>query len=473
MPETHYLAFVDSIAASPTVRLNLHYGTRGPWNMREGSRFDPPPLKRSVPSTMLADGGTPTAAAYDNRAIVLRLQLLSNGVPMAPDAAAAQMQLLIRELDRPGNFLRYQSGIAAPVFFRTYRSGPDAVDFHPTNRELTVTLLAEPFAYGLKESQSPVAVSNNPASGMVLDVTSPKGDVETPLYLALTGTMGVTGRLQSGLAIRRRGTPSAGPFLLQAESMTQGTDTTTQANSASFSGSGNNWARTTFATVASAAVRLSTTAFPSSASTDARGTYRVFLRNRHTVGGDSIDVQLQWGISATPTFNDVIRLPANVNIQYTDLGIVQIPVGYDPVYDGLSGVEIPAAGAYFGVSVRRNSGSGNFDADCLLFMPADDRMQFIKWPTSAGGTDIFVAEGGPRPAVYSTTSGGNLISTQPIEIVGGGLMITPGRTNRLYFARDLGSTVAAAGGADDLTASTTITPSYYPRYLAPLKPVST
>jgi len=471
MAETHQLAFVDSIAASPTIRLNLHSGTRGPFNLQAGTRFDPPPLKRALTSTLLADGGVPTSSAYDNRVITLQLGVMDGGDFRAPDPAATSIQLLMRELDRPSNFLRYQAGTSAPVFFRTYRSGPDAIDFNPNQRTVTATLLAEPFAYGLEETQSGTAVGNNPASGMVLDITSPKGDVDTPLYLSMTGTMGVTGRLQSGLAMRRRGTPSATPFVLQAEAMTQGTDTTTQANSASFSGSGNNWSRCTFATVTTALARVSTTTFPGSASIDARGTYRVFLRNRHTVGGDTITVQLLWGSSTTTILNDVVTLSGNVNIQYTDLGLVQIPAGYDPVYDGLSGVEIPAAGGFFAVSARRAAGSGNFDMDCLLFMPADDRLEFIKWPAAAGGTDIFVAEGGPRPAAYSTTSGGNLISTQPIEIAGGGLMLTPGRTNRLFFARDLGAGVAAAGTGDDLAASTTITPSYFPRYLGGFRPV--
>jgi hypothetical protein len=254
--------------------------------------------------------------------------------------------------------------------------------------------------------------------------------------------------------------------------MTQGTDTSVHANNASFSGAGSNWSRTTFATVASAVQRLSMAAWPSSASVDARGTYRVFLRNSHTVAGDSIDVQLQWGITSSVIFNDVVRLSANTNLQYTDLGLVQIPAGFDPVYDGPSGVELPVSGAFFAVSARRNSGSGNLDMDCLLFVPADDRLQFVKWPASAGGTDIFILEGGPRPSAYCTSAAGNLLSTQPIELVGGGLMLTPGRTNRLFFVRDLGTGVAAAGTGDSLTATTTITPSYFPRYLLPVRPVA-
>jgi hypothetical protein len=55
--EPHSLAFVDSISATATVRLDMSGTTRGPFNLRDGTRFDPPPLKRSIPSSLLADGG--------------------------------------------------------------------------------------------------------------------------------------------------------------------------------------------------------------------------------------------------------------------------------------------------------------------------------------------------------------------------------------------------------------------------------
>jgi len=476
--EKHYLAFVDSIAASPTVRLDMSGGTKGPFNLRDGTRFDPPPLKRSIPSTLLADGGTPTSASYDNRTIVLVLQPMSNGAFMSPDNAAAQLQLLVRELDRPTNILRYQAGTSAPVFFRTYRSGPDSVTFTPNGRELVVTLLAEPFALGLKETLSPVTVTNNPAAGsngMFLDIASPKGDVETPLTVAITngtGSLGATGRLRSGLAVRRRGTPANVPFFLQAEAMTQGTDTTTQANSASFSGSGNNYSRCTFGTP-SGQQRLSINPWPSGSSNDYRGTYRVFLRCRQNTASDSIDVQLQWGTSSPVISNDIVRVPGDVQIKYLDLGLIQFPAGYDPVTDGLSGVELAVQGTFLAVYVRRNSGTGTFDMDLLLFMPADDRLEFVKWPTlQAFSTDIYIAEGGARPAAYCLDTTGYIRTTETIEIAGGGLMITPGRANRVFFVRDLGTGVASAGTSDSVTATHVLTCSYYPRYLGGFRPAA-
>ena len=115
--EQWQLAFVDSVAASPTIRLSVHSGPAGPWTLREGSRFDPPPLRRATPQSLLTDGAVPTSAAYDNRVISLRVQLHTRGTQMVVDPAATQLQLLMRELDRPTNLLMLKAGTSAPVFF--------------------------------------------------------------------------------------------------------------------------------------------------------------------------------------------------------------------------------------------------------------------------------------------------------------------------------------------------------------------
>lgn len=462
--------FVDSIASSPTTRLDLNTGSV--WTTLSTSRFDPPPIRRALVESMLADGATPAANAYGNRVITLVLDLPKS---YTEDQAAAQLQTLMRELDRPNNTLRVEWGTNTATFFRTFRTPAEQLDFDPVHKQVTVPILAEPFGYGVEETLAPVTVNNNPAAGsngMFLDITSPKGDVETPLYLTVGGTIGVTGRLQSGISVRRRGTPSSTPFFLQAEAMTQGTNTTTQANSASFSGSGNNYSRCTFGT-ASMQTRLSIAAFPTSPSVNARGTYRVFARVRQNTAADVIDVRLLWGSVTTQVTNSTVRLPVDTGpsaptIKYVDLGLVQMPVGYDPVYDGLSGVELSVEGLYLAFQAQRVSGTGTLDIDLLLFMPADDRLMFVKWPEVQNSpSDVFVAVGGSRPAVYCLNASGQLVSTQSVEIVGGGPMITPGVTNRIFYARDLGTGTALTGAGDSITATTTVTASYFPRYLRP------
>lgn len=626
------VAFVDSITSSPAVRLDLHSASGGWACLADGTEFPPPELARVAPQSMMADGGIVTSAAYRNRPISLALEA---PMSLTADAAAALVQTLAREIDRPGgNILRYRSDTTQAVFFRTFRSGFDAVDWDPVQRRAHVSLLAEPFAYGPEEILSPVTVYNDPAEGvtlnsnpnvdanvtnwsasggtvalntttpfsgagagqltpsgaantvfaqceevpvvagqpvrgsarlrvpsvrtvdlqvrfvdtghnfvsslscqsrtttantyqsydgtvtapadgfarlaptmtgtpvpasdvllfdearirvpgssggMYLDIAAPKGDVETPLYLTLAGTLGTggagQGSRQLGVSVRRRGTPSALPIVLQAESMTQGTDTSVQANSLLMSGSGSNFSRCTFVTGAMS-TRLSGT-WPPTASTDARGTYRVFVRLRQNTSADVFDVRLQFGSSTTVVTNADVRLPPDTGlgaptIKYVDLGLMQVPVGYDPVTDGMSGVELAAQGLFVSVGARRVTGSGSVDFDCVLFVPTDDRgLLLIGLPeVQATPSDTYVVEGGPRAAMYVQNVSGALVSGPQPVISGVGQMITPGRTNRVYVFRDLGTNAAQIGSGDDITGSMTVTPSYWPRYLSPVRPVT-
>ncbi len=481
MPDYDYqLAFVDSIAAAPTIRLELTNGTRGPWNLRDGSRFDPPPLKRNLPTTMLMDGSTPSSAAYENRVIELRLQLLN----VTKDQAATQLQLLTRELDRPTNILMHRPQTTAPVFFQTFRSGPDAIDWDPVNEEVTVSIMARPFALGLRETASGITVTNDPAAGangMFFDITSVKGDVETPLEIRFTGGtgLGAAGRIKSALAVRRRGTVANLPMFLQAESMTVGTDTTVQANNVLYSGSGTNFVRVTPGTTAMTTRLTSSARFPSTPSVDARGMYRVFARVKLATASDVWAMRLLYGTTGFTIGNNTVTLPNPIsaaNFFYVDLGTISIPLGADPVYDGETGVEIPTEGVFLTVQAQRVSGASTLDIDVLVMLPADDRLGFIKWPTlQAFSNDVYTVMGGPRPAAWCRSNAGNLSSTESIELTGGGMMISPGRTNRIMWCRDLGTgtSTAASGTGDAISATSSLSWFYHPRYLAPLRPVAT
>ena len=478
--EQWQLAFVDSVAASPTIRLSVHSGPAGPWTLRAGSRFDPPPLRRATPQSLLTDGAVPTSAAYDNRVISLRLQLHTRGTQMVADPAATQLQLLMRELDRPTNLLMLKAGTSAPVFFRTFRSGPDAIDWDPVNREASMSILAEPFALGLEETLSGVVVTNDPAAGsngLFLDITSPKGDVETPLFLTVSNGVVGTGRRRSAISLRRRGTPSATPLFLQAESMTLASNVTLPGTDATMSGGGSSYARISYSGSTALIQRLSTaTRFPSSASTDARGIYRVFARIRQNTGADVHTMRLRWGGADVQITNTTVAVPVDTGpsaptIKMIDLGIVQIPAGADPVERGLSGVELVTEGVFLAVDAGRTSGSGTLDVDYLLLLPVDDRTMYVDWPASATVTD-FVVHGGAQPEVYARNASAQITSTQAITIAGTGLMITPNVTNRVFFHRDVGTGTSVAGTGDSVSATTTLTPSYYPRYLGGFRPAT-
>lgn len=476
------LKFVASVAASPTVRLNLHdpgalIARQGnaTFHVDKGLSFPPPPLRRATAGTLLADGVRIPAAAYDNRTLHIPLVLRA---PTA-DAQAASIQALVTELNRPSNILMWQPDKATqPVFFRTFRCTIDDIMERLYNyRRVTLELLAEPFAVGPEEALSNPSVSNDPAAvsnACFFDVTGIKGDVETPLILTFGAGAGliVTNRRSSAFAVRRRGTPSNTPLLRQAEALTLGTDTTLPGNDPLMSGSSSNYARCSFGTATNLVTRLSgfVVGTGTSQSVDYRGTYRVYARVRQSVSGDQILWRLRWGsLSTVVIANDTVGpFPVGTVQGLVDLGLVQMPVGADPVHDGYSGVELPVLAAYVELQIQRASGSGNCDVDYLLFVPADDRLLLVKWPSAASGSTNLVVDG-THEMVFAVDSGNGSIKTaQAPETAGGFPLVSPNVTNRVFFL----PAVDNNSNDDNPGITLTISPSYFPRYLY-VRPVST
>lgn len=468
------LQFVDSIASSPTVRLDLNDGA--PFGLKiDGTSFGTPSMRYAEASTLMRDGSVFPAAAYGERTLTITLTLAET----TRDALATAMQELHRELDRPGNFLKWQQDSATnPVFFRTIRTPPDRWDdfpFTPTPyNEVTMSVLAEPFAYGLKETVATATVSNNPAAasnGCFMDITSVKGDVETPLIIKTSTTNIVSANDNHSLfAIRRGGTPSNAPVALQAEDMTLGTDTTLPGNDAAMSDSGSNYARCSFGTTTTMATRLSLFwQGPGGASSvDHRGQYRVFARIRRSVAGtDVVKMRLRWGGTSGIITNDTVTTSAVTTIGHIDLGLVSAPPGPDPVYDGLSGTELAVAGVFLDVQAERTTGTSNLDIDYLLLIPADDGLMTVKWGTTSGAN--FYTVDCANQVTYQTLSSGAVHGVNIAQVTGGyRLMASPGVTNRLYFVRQVkqGAATDTIGGTNDLDVT------YFPRYLY-LKPAST
>lgn len=465
---TQTVQFDNLTISSPTQsRLDLNDGST--WTLLDtGTEFPPPPLKRAMASTLMTDGARVPAAAYDNRMLNLRLRLTA----ASEDASATALQNLFRELDRPFNILKWQPANAThPVFFRTFRGGAEAVrEVLPSGagREVDVTLLAEPFAYGLKKTLTTSTVTNNPASSCYFDIDSPLGDVETPLILQLDYTQ-VDDKGPTAISVRRRGAVSLTPFVLQAESMTGGTDTSVQANDAVMSGSGSNYMRCTFATVAAAmTIRLTSSTFPTLPAVENRGTYRVFLRCRKSVSGNAINVQLGWTFGATSASNREVALPSTTDRRWIDLGLVQIPFAADPQFDGLSGDEIPARGGVWTVSAQRTSGSGNMDFDCLAFVPACDRFALVSWPSSSGPVAAMVDS--TSETVHYLGADGSVYPRELASLAGRFPYLTPNQDNRVFVLLNAGG--SASGISDDITSTVDVTPMYYPAYLY-VRPAST
>jgi hypothetical protein len=465
------LKFVDSIASSPTTRLDLN--DRTTWRLHtEGTQFSPPPLDQAVASTLLADGAVIPASAYGLRTIQLMLSVNA----ASADATATQLQNFYRELNRPVNFLRWQQETTNPVFFRTFRTSADEVQdlgkIDGTRKLLSVAFLAEPFAYGLLETPvSAVTVSADPAAGSngcFVDVTGVKGDVESPALIRWPESA-VAETRQSLFAVRRRGTPSGTPFVFQAEAMTQGPDTTTQANDAAFSGAGNNYSRCTFSTNALLTARLTLTDL-GTASVDLRGTYRVFVRYRKNTSGDGINLRLVWGDGSRNDVitNDTFATPNTTNITMADLGLISIPYGLDSVYDFRSGTELVVDDRFrIEIEAGRTSGSGSLDLDFVLLVPADDRFGLIEWGETESASDRRWLDALDW-SVHGRTSADEVVSVAAPAARSGGLpLLTPNQTNRIYMLYEVAESRAHA-----IATTTTVSVAYYPLYLT-VRPAST
>lgn len=455
------LAFVDSIATSPTVRLDLNTtdGT-GFTTLIAGTDFGMPPLRRATAGTLLTDGDHISASAYGNRLLTLQLDLSH----LTPDAAATKLQLLARELDRPNNFLRYKADTTDEVTFLTFRSPIARSIWDQVDKAFSVQILAQPFAIGAKASLSKVTVTNNPAAvsnGSYLDITGVKGDVETPAYV-LVEDLTTTDLI---IGTRRRGTPSGISYFFQCESMTPASDTTLPGNDAAMSGSGSNYARTTFGTP-TMLNRLSVSNFPAASGASLRGTYRMYVMAR---GNNTSTFQIRADIEgvdgATFSTQTITHVPlSSTNRTLLDLGQITLPLGADPTCEGYSGVEKSLIGTTLTLWAARTVGAGNLDWDYVAIVP-DDPERGDDWMTARLSTSQDVIIDGPNDMVYPQTVGASTLPSGPVIARSGRLpMLSPNVAQRwIMLAPDRAGVDAIFGDRIAVTADVTI--SYWPRYL--------
>lgn len=456
------IQFVDSVSTTAALRLNLHDDQV--WRvLGAGTDLSPPPLRRAVAGSLLADGQQIPSSAYDNRLITLTLQM--QGAP-TDEAAATELQALLRELNRATNVLKWQPGTTTPVYFRTFRADASAVTWTPTTKVAVVRIVAEPFAYGAEELYGNITIGGDPASGGIFaDITGIKGDVETPLILVAPSSPGSPALARQAVFALRRSPNSFNLALAeQAEAMTLGTDATTQTV-AGYSGGTPNCVRISF-TTATLVVRLSGS-FPvtgvSPPNVEFRGRYRVFARVKKSIAGDPVTVQLKYGNVSGTVANTAVTLPANTNTQIVDLGTIVCPFGPDPVTAGYSGVELTSMNTFIEFYASRASGTTNLEVDYFAFMPAHDTFTIVNYPSYGGsGLNARPIWDGPNEVVYLGTAGANtgVRTTDAAPLQGAGsIKVSPAVNNRIY-----GLAQVTPGQVTDLN-GVQYEVRYYPRYL--------
>ena len=461
MPDT--LAFVGSISDTAAIRLNLDDGKI--WGASAESEFPPPPLKRSVVGTLLADGEQIPASAYGNRELKLVLRLLLTD----SDDAATQIQLLMRELNRPQNILRLRVlGSAKPVFFRTFRAGPDSLEWmsEEISKVVTCAIPAEPFALGTRETFGPTVVNNNPASGngCFLNLTGIKGDVDTPILMTYDAVASVMSSFYTGaLAVGLWSGAAPYPAVFrQAESLTLGTDTTSGADATM---SGGSRARITFAT--NTMLDRITGAFPTAttpAPAENRGTYRVLARVQSTVADAVYDMTLN------PTATTVTQHTVTTTASIIDLGLFSTSTAFpvSPGFDSTPMTMTTLSSLVF--RARRISGSGSLDVDYFLLIPADER--YGTWaPSFAGSASAVVVVDSYHQVVYPVINpvgaAPEMSSGSPIPPAFTGVFpYVPAGDSRLVILQTVvAGENAGVGIANAITATMNVTVYYWPRYM--------
>jgi hypothetical protein len=351
------------------------------------------------------------------------------------------------------------------VFFRTFRAPEYRSEWVDSlgSYFVQVDIPAEPFAYGLREDVGAVTVTNDPAAGsngMFLDVSSVKGDAATPAIVWVSesdaGGVAFTGILAS------EAPPGVSIYFSQTEAATMLTDTSVQANNASFSGAGSNWVRCTFATDATLVARFRSVSF----SVDMpAGLYRCFARVRSS-SGTSDTYKMQVGVTSRSTLSstayDYVNSVSSVtttnqDFEHVDLGLVTLGVGQD-LRVGYGNVATPGLPT-LAIKAQRVTGAASLDIDYVLLLPASKSLAFFT--TVANSTAAIAVLDAVSDSIYWVRTGAGAPFTNPIllnaftsSFVGGLPELNPGVTNRLHLVQD---------GAISLT--TAVNVSYWPRYL--------
>jgi len=446
--------FVDSISATAGVRLDLQVDPD--WGvLRDGLDLTPAALRTVSASSMLTDGAPVVASARDN--MLLRMPVLIKGT--TDDGRRNQLGLLAREVDRVINFLEIRlRDLTDSRWLRCYRSS--IVGFEPHYGQSTwravLQIEADPWASGLRHDvQAETTVTNDPAAatrGMLLDITGVLGDLPTPAFMWHSA-----GDLPPVLvATRSTGVPADLVWFHQAEAMTAGTDVGAATADATASG-GSRRTITSFST--STMLKRLESLWPATSPTVAQleamiGSYRVLVRVRKSVSGDTIQMQHK-GRNAYLEYSTgpVQTLASGTGWQIVDLGVLDFPLGMTHRTWGSGGVAVRPSNAYVEIYAAQTTGSGGLDFDFVALVPADESFMSV---ANANLID------GPQRTVYhaSPNMASSIVEVQgaPAAVVKGGVpFLMPGVTNRLWWIQTEDAAITATAG---------VSVSYWPRYLS-------
>jgi hypothetical protein len=353
------------------------------------------------------------------------------------------------------------------VFFKTYRSDVSGlVDFFAMQayRQVTVEILAEPFAVGLRETINVGTVSNG-APSFDIAATSILGNVPTPFVLVdsnpntLLSTADSHTYLLAGTALYASDTP----IFVQAEALTMGTDTVTAVVGGT---SGGSVARTTPASAGTNSVRL--TYSPTGATARAmRRSFQVYAvgTGTSTTASSTFSFSARYGALTTgaPIVNPSVSRtfdPAGTKRVFLDLGSV--------VFDAAPTID-PAPKLELLASASSVTGAPKFEWDFLIMVPQSEATHLAAVSLPPASSPLVID--GESDATYFANS--TAVFSTATEAIGGGRptvsggfpMLTPAVVNRFLYAKfSPFSTGSPPNTAYDNAATGTLTIYYEPRY---------
>lgn len=477
---TQIVKFVDRPGG--TVLLDVSPGAAGVQVGDTSQSFPPPPINRVTSANPAQDGGSVPSSLYGLRTVVLPL-VYSAGT--GGDALRrAKVQELMRVLQREDVWLEVRAdGASESRFLHCYRSSDPTLIARLMGAawaELTVTMLADPFAYGPKESLGTLTTTVAGDLKTAVLASSVKGHVDTPLMVTYTPTSDSVWRtlwVASGAGHVTGSLKCLVDLNLVGLVLPSGTTRTTTADATAVGGNYVLWASVD----PGQSYEINSGTMLSNAAGSAgppAGSYRLFLigRNGSTQSdGERWQVDLIHTIPngflsaiqtpvAPPAFIAKVVAAANVPT-WVDLGVVDVPFAGRQAAAGFdAATTIGALDLTLKLTLLDGNTAEDYGTDALVVLPADTSiMALMVWSNTSGRK--FVVDPFTGQVLVRTSGDVNVPDMGGARAVGQAPIVSPITDTMLYAC-------AASGPGEDPDNATTVSvlpasflAEYWPRYL--------
>lgn len=214
--------WVDKPEAGATVLLDMNEAGAVRIDGDKEFSLEAPVLKSVFTESPLVDGAELSSSSYSNRQLIFSLHIDGN----TGNQKASRLNKLLSLMSKPG-LIKYQlDNTMDPVFFQTFDG--DNYKVRPRNKgpwSIDCTVIARPFALGVRKDLPLVTVLNDPsASGVGInptywDVQDIIGDARTPGFFKISSIN------KAVMAWRTKNDPASLNLYAGAENATLGLDT--------------------------------------------------------------------------------------------------------------------------------------------------------------------------------------------------------------------------------------------------------